>query len=66
MEAGQLPQFKGNFFREIPHPHITDELDHHEERPIMYELIEDEDKNYWARRQRKDWGGMPNLWGPFD
>lgn len=66
MEAGQLPQFTGNFFREIPHPHITDELEHHEERPIMYELIEDDDKNYWARRQRKDWRGMPKLWGPFD
>jgi hypothetical protein len=66
MEAGQLPQFKGNFFREIPHPHITDELEHHEEKPIMYELIEDDDNNYWARRQRRDWAGMPNLWGPFD
>jgi hypothetical protein len=67
MNNGEIPKFTGNFFREIPHPYIkNNELKHYEEKAVMYEFIEDDDINYWSRRNRKDWSNMPNLWGPFN
>ena len=67
MNKGEIPMFVGNFFREVAHPLIqNDELKHYEEKAVRYEFIEDEDKNYWSRRNRKDWKDLPNLWGPYD
>jgi hypothetical protein len=67
MNKGEIPTFVGNFFREVPHPLIqNNELKHYEEKAVRYEFIEDEDKNYWSRRNRNDWKDLPNLWGPYD
>ena len=41
-----------NFFRLRPHPFIEDEH--------VWEFIQD--NNYWQRRERGDWEGLPDLW----
>ena len=42
-----------NFFREIPHPFIEGE--------VRWDVIKGEN-DYWHRRERKDWSGLPDLW----
>ncbi len=46
----QGQSWKTNFFREVPHPKVEGE--------VCYEMFE----NYWARRERKEWSGLPDLW----
>ena len=41
-----------NLFKEIPHPFIQGER--------QYEWISQ--NNYWDRRERGDWRGLPDLW----
>lgn len=41
------------FFREAPHQFLDGQ--------IYYEFIQE--NNYWDRRERKDWSGLPDLWG---
>lgn len=57
-----------NFFKEVPHPFLKDnsELKTGEEIPHYYELIKGQKNGYWERRERGDWNGLPQLWGPFD
>ena len=62
-EQGKL--HKPMFFREVPHPFITNQLlTTGQEKPVKYLLVENEEdkKGYWERRERKDWGDMPKLW----
>ena len=50
----------------MPHPFLTNkEIDTKEESPIHFELIVGEN-GYWEKRQRQDWSGSVNIWGPFD
>ena len=67
MEQGEIPVFTSNFFRQIPHPHVknNDVLPSNEHEIVKFEMIEDRDKNYWDRRNNKQWEGLPNLWGPY-
>lgn len=34
--------------------------------PIVFYDIKEGKDGYWERRERQDWEGMPNLWGPWD
>ena len=49
-DAGEV--WVPNFFREIEHPYLPGQR--------WYEFIAE--NNYWDRRQRKDWEGLPELW----
>lgn len=67
---GKLETLKPNFFKEIPHPHLSNNeiVDSRQEKPVMFKLIENEgdEKGYWERREKEDWADLPNLWGPWD
>ena len=64
IDEGQQPEWQPRFFKQIAHPFL-DKVDGDDEGPRMFVLIEG-DNGYWERRERKDWTGQPNLWGPFE
>ena len=67
MQEGTIPMFEPNFFREIEHPHVKNNnfLQSNEKKLVRWEMIESDEKSYWERRKRRDWDGLPDLWGPF-
>ena len=63
VKDGKATEHKPHFFREVEHPYVTnDVLETQSAKPVKWELIEGEN-GYWARRERKDWKGLPNIWG---
>ena len=62
----KVPPHQARYFRKVPHPFLNNkEIETNEEEPFHYELIDDEN-GYWQKRQRQDWSGSVNIWGPFE